>query len=307
VRKTQVADYLLSVPERILRSATALAGGLAREIGDVALPGFVRRTRLYRSLVDSTLRFLIEQVGQVEGAYTSEGKLAEDFLLRRTAGNGLELIGILTFRASPVWVMAALADLSGAGRQLIHEIAATLKKEGLLAPDAEVGNVEQLLDALERTAGRVAETVNTPPLDVKTLRREWADIRREVASIPAPNLPSAEAVWNSWRQLTGEAARQNRTVWELSSLIAFGAITRVPQNLLWLGKSAAHATRRTGELFAGALLDHYRVALTEIHNTGYLRYLVQEYRPYLRAAVNQFSPKRVSLTQKLLGRKKQAL
>ena len=43
----------------------ALAGGALREIGEVGLPMRVRRTRLYRSLVDSTLRFLIEQVGGV--------------------------------------------------------------------------------------------------------------------------------------------------------------------------------------------------------------------------------------------------
>jgi hypothetical protein len=275
---------------------------LLREIGDVAVPAFVRKTRLYNSLVESTLRFMIEQVGQVEGAYPSETKLAEDFLLRRTAGNGLELIGVLTFRASPVWVMAALADISGAGRQLIREIAAEMKKEGLLAPDAEVSTVEQMLDGLERTAGRVAEAVNTPPLDVKALRQEWAEISREISNIPAPNIPSAGDVWKSWRELTEESARQKRSVWELSSLIALGTVTRLPENLLWLGKSAALATRRTGEMFAGALLGHYRDALIEIHETGYFRYLVREYRPYLRAAAMQFSPKRVSLTQKLLRR-----
>jgi Zn-dependent M28 family amino/carboxypeptidase len=302
VRRKQVSEYLLSVPERILRSATALAGGLLREAGDVALPAFVRKTRLYNSLVESTLRFLIEQVGQVEGAYPSGTKLAEDFLLRRTAGNGLELIGVLTFRASPVWVMAALADVSGAGRQLISEIAAEMKKEGLLPLDTEISSVEQMLDGLERTAGRMAETVNTPPLDVEALRQEWADIRREVSSIPAPNLPSANDLWKSWRELTNEASRQNRSVWELSSLIAFGAVTRLPENLRWLGKSAALAARRTGEIFAGALLGHYRDALTEIHHTGYLKYLMREYRPYLRAAALQFSPKRVSLTERILGR-----
>ena len=109
-------DYVLSLPERVVRSASALAGGLLNEIGGAALPVALRRTRLYRSMVETTLRFLIEQVGEVEGVFPPGTKLAENFLVRRTAGNGIELIGILTFRASPVWVLAALADLSGAGR-----------------------------------------------------------------------------------------------------------------------------------------------------------------------------------------------
>src|SRR5215475_10834045 len=100
----RVTAYLISLPERTVRSATALAGGLIREIGEVTIPRTVRRSRLYENLVDATLRFLIEQVGEVEGVYPNEEKLAADFLVRRTAGNGIELIGILAFRASPVWV-----------------------------------------------------------------------------------------------------------------------------------------------------------------------------------------------------------
>src|SRR5580692_2723592 len=151
-------EYLLSLP--------------LRELGEVVLPRAVRRTRLYTELVENTLRFLIENVGQVEGAYPPQGKLADNFAMRRFAGNGIELIGLLTFSASPVWVLAALADLSGTGRQLIREIAQSLKEEGLLAPGADYETIDQVLDGLEGTAGRLAETANTPPLDVASLRQE---------------------------------------------------------------------------------------------------------------------------------------
>src|SRR5215813_11971656 len=126
------SQYLLSLPERVLRSVSALAAGLVREIGNVTLPKGVRRTKLYQTMVESTLRFLIEQVGQVEGTYPAEGKLAQNFLLQRTVGDGIDLAGLAAFHASPVWVLAALADISGAGRQLMEEITASLKDEGLL-------------------------------------------------------------------------------------------------------------------------------------------------------------------------------
>lgn len=284
----------------MLRSAAALAAGILRETGEVALPEFVRRSRLYQNLVDSTLRFLIEQVGQVEGAYPGEEKLAEDFLLRRTAGNGLELIGILTFRASPVWVMAAVADVSGAGRQLVREIAAELQREGLLEPGASFDTVEQMLDSLERTSARIAQTCNTPPLDVASLRSEWAALRQEIASIPASAAPSLESLWSVWRELQAEARAQGRSVFELSTLLALSAVAHVPQHLVWLGRSTALAARKTGSFFASALLDHYREALGEIHRTGWLRYWAREFRPYLRAAARQFSPRRKSLTERLM-------
>jgi len=296
-----LAHYLVSLPERVVRSASALAGGLLRELGNVTIPAAIRKTRLYQNLVEATLRFLIEQVGEVEGVYPSEGRLADDFALRRAAGNGVELVGILAFRASPVWVMAALADISGAGRSLIREIADSLKQEGLLDPGATFDNVDQILDGLERTAGRVAEAVNTPPLDVAGLRQEWETIRREAASIPAPNLPRPALVRRTWEELKQEAAAQNRSVFELSSLMALSTVSRLPENLRRLSRSAHTAARRTGELFAGALLSHYQVTLREIRQTGFLAYWMREYRPYLRAAAEQFSPgRRPSFTRRWL-------
>src|SRR4051812_49826017 len=96
----------------------------------------------FPNLVDATLQFLIEQVGQVQNVYPGGEKLSEDFLVRRAAGNGIELIGILTFRASPVWV---LADASGAGRFLVREITASLKAEGLLEQGVEFQTVDEML------------------------------------------------------------------------------------------------------------------------------------------------------------------
>jgi hypothetical protein len=76
--KERLAPYLVSLPERVLRSATALAGGLVREIGEVTIPRTVRGSQLYRNLVEATLRFLIETVGQVEGIYPDGEKLSEE-------------------------------------------------------------------------------------------------------------------------------------------------------------------------------------------------------------------------------------
>lgn len=95
---------------------------------------------------------------------------------------------------------------------------------------------------------------------------------------------------------------QERSVFELSSMMALSAVRGVPANLLWLSRSARSAARHTGRLVAGNLLDHYRTTLIDIHETGYLNYCVREFRPYLRAAAGQFALSRISLTQRLLRR-----
>ena len=85
--QTRWRDFFLSLPERSLRSVTALAGGLLREVGDVALPKTIRRSQLYRNLVEATLRFMIEQVGQVEG---------EEPFLAPEPSHGLQLTSVGT-------------------------------------------------------------------------------------------------------------------------------------------------------------------------------------------------------------------
>jgi hypothetical protein len=299
--KKTLPAYLLSLPERAVRSLAAVSAGLLRELGEVALPAAARQSKLYEQLVEVTLRFLIEQIGQVEGAYPPGGRLSENFITRRSVGNGIELLGIVAFRASPVWVMAAVADLSGGGRKLIREIADSLKQEGLLEPDREFSTVDQILDGLERTSGRLAETINTPPLDVASLRKEWADIRQEARRIPPSKLPSMERLWSSWRELRSEAVAQERTVFEMSSLLAVSAVGRVPENLRWLSRSARVAARRTGEVMAGAMLDHYSLTLSEIRKAGFLVYWLGQFRPYLKAAAAQFARERPTLTDRLLG------
>jgi len=299
-----LAPFLLSLPERVLRSTTALAAGLLREIGEVAIPLTVRRSQLYQNLVEATLRFFIEQVGGVEGVYPTEEKLAEDFLMRRTAGNGIELIGILAFRASPVWVLAALADASGGGRYLIREISGALKEEGLLDPNTDFATVDQMLDGLEASAGRIASTINTPPLDVKALRQEWNAIKRDLARISPKNLPSFDTLRDLWTEIGNEARLQNRTVFEMSSVMALSAIVAIPRKARWLSASARLAVGKTSSVVAGVLLDHYRSTLKQIRETGYVRHAVHQFRPYLYGAAMQFSPKRRTLTEQLLQKKR---
>jgi hypothetical protein len=296
--------YLLSLPERFARSVLGLGAGVAREVGEVALPDSVRQSQLYRNLVDSTLRFFIEQVGGVEGTYPHEDALTDDFLKRRTAGNAIEMLGVVAFRASPVWVLAALSDVCGAGRSLIPEIADALKEQGLLEKDTQFTSVDQMLDGLERTSARLAGTINTPPLDVPSLRQEWRAIREEARGLKPERLPSRETLVSLWSQLRSEATRQDRSIFETSSMLAVSAVRGVPDGARWLSASAKVGVARTGQIFAAALLDHYRTTLEEVRQVGYGTFASRQLRPYVRAAVGQFSPERRTLTERLLAKTK---
>jgi hypothetical protein len=296
--------YLITLPERLVRSVLGLGAGLAREAGEVVLPDRVRKTQLYRTLVDTTLRVLIEQVGGVEGVYPADEALPDDVMVRRTAGNAIEALGIVAFHASPVWVLAALADVCGVGRQLIPEIAGALKEQKLLEANAEFTSVDQLLDGLEKTSGQLASTINTPPLDVPALRREWDAIRAAARGLQPNRLPSLDTLSSLWGQLRDESARQERSVFETSSMLAMSALRSVPDGARWMSSTARVGAMKTGQVIATGLLDHYRTTLGEIRDVGYATFAKRQLAPYFRAAIGQFSPRRPTLTERLLARRR---
>lgn len=294
--------YILSLPERVVRSLGALSGGLLREVGNVALPASLRRTTLYKTMVDVALRFLIQEVGQVEGVYPDEGRLAESFLLKRTASHGIELLGILAFHASPVWVLAALADATGGGRKLIHQISLALQEEKLLPPGTRFETMEQVLDGLERSSAHLATTLNMPPVDIAGLRREWEKFKVQVQSIPPHRIPAVDRVEGVWDAMQRSAQEQGRSVFTVSSMMAVSALSHVPANVLWLSRAAQSAARRTGKVLGEAILDHYSDTLNDIAKVGLVEYWAREFRPYLHGAAMQFAPDHESWTERLLQR-----
>src|SRR4029453_1746839 len=91
--------YVLSLPERLVRSVAALVGGTVHETARVLLPRLIRRSRLYEVSAKNLLRLLVEGVGAVEGSSTGEvtGAAPTQLALRKGAGNVVELGSILAF------------------------------------------------------------------------------------------------------------------------------------------------------------------------------------------------------------------
>jgi hypothetical protein len=142
--------------------------------------------------------------------------------------------------------------------------------------------------------------LNTPPLDVVGLRREWEAIREQMGRLRRADRPSWDAISGLWAQLKTESERQDRSVFETSSVMALSAARALPGGVRWVSASARVGATRTGQVFAAALLDHYGHTLSEIRQVGYVGYAGRQLRPYFRAAVNQFSPERNTVTQRVV-------
>jgi hypothetical protein len=142
-----------------------------------------------------------------------------------------------------------------------------------------VASFEELLTALEGTSGVLADTVDVPPLNVDSVRTSWQELRRQAA-----DLPDAEGLEKIFSDLQLAARREDRSVMEISSVVALGAV---------------HAGVSLGNVH---IFDYYRSALRTIADEGLLSFLRRTSTPYLTRARSHFDPRSGTYSERLLRR-----
>jgi hypothetical protein len=290
----RLAAYALSLPERAARILVGSTAGIVKGVSDLLLPEAIRNTRLYRVLLAKNLRFLIQDVGGIEGVYSGEGPPPRNYIARKFVGNFVELAGFVTLRASPVWILAALADVLGGTQAFLKELTSELRKRGVLDPGVQVESVDQLLEGLESFAGAVADKIDTPPLSVEELRETLAALRREAAAIRLGRVADAGSLDAIYGEMEQVAARERRSVFEVSTAVALGAVERFGQS----GRAALTGLEVTRALLDRSILQYYGRALADLRREGYYRYLARTSRPYLRGLLRHLAWRRITWTER---------
>ncbi len=270
--------FLLSLPERAVRSVFALIGGSVHETAELVLPRFVRRSRLYEATAKNLLRVSIELVGGVEaapGAADEYEPSATRLAVRKTAGNVFELGSIAAFGFSPLWLLAAGADVTHGTRVYLDAFVRELKVAGVLAEAAELGSVDDLLAALEGGSGTAARLIDIPPLEVAALRRSLADLRADASGLPSPR--EMAALFDGLRT---EAVLERSSLLEVSTGVGIAFFN-----------SARHVGRQH-------VLDPYGEDLKPLRDEGFGAYAGRVARPYGSAVARHFDPERATLTER---------
>jgi len=277
-----LGSFLLSLPERAVRSVAALLGGVVHETFTLALPRVVRRSRLYEATAKNLLRVTIELVGGVEARIPTEIEYEPDpgrLAVRKGVGNAVELGSIAAFGFSPLWILAAAADVTHGSRVYLDAFVAELIRAGALPEGSSPGSANELLGALERVSGTTARLVDIPPLELRALRQSLADIRRDAAS-----MPSQDDLAKVFAGLREAALRERTSLLEVS---------------VGLGLAFFNSARHVGRQH---LLDPYREDLRPVRDEGLAAYARRVSKPYAEAVARHFDTERASLTERGLGR-----
>lgn len=275
-------SFVLSLPERLIRSIAAILGGGVHESFELALPRVVRQSRFYEATARNLLRVTIELVGGVPPATPRHDEYEPDpgkLAIRKGAGNAVELGSIAAFGFSPLWILAAAADVTHGSRAYLDTLVRELVNEGVLRAGTEFRSVDELLGALEGVSGTTARLIDIPPLETVALRRSLDDMRRDAAS-----LPSADELARVYQGIRLAAAREGTSMIDVS---------------LGIGFAFFNSARSVGRQH---LLDPYREDLQPLRDEGFGAYARRVSRPYAEAVARHFDSELPSRTEVGLGK-----
>jgi hypothetical protein len=297
--RRQKRHYILSLPERALRSLAALLGGLSLLLTDALLPAVVRRTTIYRVLIGDFQRYIIHRIARVgEDASSEEPPVIEGYASRKMAGTAIELAGLATLRFSPLWVFAIAGDAIAGSKAFLERLISHLREEGLIAPDADPGDLTDLLDAMQIASRSSATAIDTPPLtraQLRTLAADLTDSYGAMFSQGHKHLPRFQAVVD---RMVRVADGRGLSIEELSGVMEVDA-SRLRQKVA----AAARAGGATGsELFGEAILDSYTRTLDRIGHEGVSGYVSRRLKPFLDAARRHFDASTSTWTESRLTR-----
>ena len=262
-----------------MRALVAALGGAVHETAEVVLPRFARRSRLYEATAKNMLRIAIELVGAVERPREQDAPEPDELAKRKVAGNVVELGSIAAFGFSPLWLLAAAADVLRGSRVYLDALTAELKRAGVLQEGAEIATVDELLGALEGASGTTARLVDIPPLELAALRRSLAELRENAGDLPGP--AELAALYEGLRRT---AARERRPLLEVSA---------------GMGLAFLLAARNVGRTHVVA---PYSADWKPLREEGFGAYARRVARPYGAAMAGHFDRDRASWTERALAR-----
>jgi hypothetical protein len=293
-RAERLAGYAMSLPERILRIVIGSVAGLVKGIAELVLPKAVRQAKLYQVLLNKNLRYLIQEVGAVEDVYARNAGAPTHYVARKFVGNFMELTGILTLHASPVWILALISDFSGGTKLFLREFADDLKRQGLLDPESGVDTVDQLLNGLQSFSGRMADQIDTPPLSVQELRETLQYLRKEAQAINLQGSVKQESMDSMLEGMKEVARKEQKSLFEIGAAMAMSAINQLERS----GRRAVTGLRVGQALLDQTIFQYYAGALKDLSRIGYYRHIGRTSKPYLRAIGRHLAWRNITWTER---------
>jgi hypothetical protein len=104
----------LSLPERAVRSTSAMVGGVLRESTSILVPQAFKSSKTYSIFVTQMIDILAHQIGGVKADENAPPSVSDEegYVARKAVGNFVELAGVATVHLSPLTLLAIISDVA---------------------------------------------------------------------------------------------------------------------------------------------------------------------------------------------------
>ena len=291
-------DYFLSLPERLIRSAAAIAGGTSLLLTSSLLPGVVEDSTTYKVTFGDMQRFLITRLAQVDSPGSVEMQpVTDDYIYHKMAGNVLEIASLMAVRFSPVWVFAIVSDLAGGSSLYFQRLVKHLKEMEIIDQNASLNNIQELFESIQQASSTSARSIDRPPLSQAELTEIIDDLRGDYGRLAKSSLHLMPQVEKIEDQMETVSEEEDIPLEQLNDVMALRAASLGERGLnttMAIGKTA-------GELIDEKIFDSYSQTLDEIAKVGLPKYTADNLTPFLNSAVNHLDPKRETWTERKLA------
>ncbi|MBB73482.1 MAG: hypothetical protein CMJ75_03085 [Planctomycetaceae bacterium] len=292
--EVSVKDHLiygLSLPERTLRSTSAVVAGTLRESAEMLVPQAFRSSTSYRTLIEQTLNFMAQNVGGVTSTQTDEPAV-DNFVARKAVGSFIEMASLPLLHVSPMMVLALFSDIAYGSQTYLSELSDELKKQGVIDENTTIDQATDLLNALHTTTSTTAQVFDKPPLSIDGLKETIKQIKDSAGQGPTTLMPEAE-IKRLWTEMQAMATREHVSMLDVSSTITMYSMDKIGS----LGRGALSTIKVAGNMFDRHIIDHYSEGLQEIHQKGIYTALAESSAPYIDAVWLNFSDERQTITE----------
>jgi len=292
--------YVLSLPERALRSGTGLLGGVLRESASLLVPQSFQNSRTYTVMVRQMLDFVVHDIGGVaQGAAPSSTADVDNYVARKAIGNFVDMASLATLHVSPLLLLAAVSDLAYGSQVYLKELTDELKAQGVIDENTKIDHVNDLLTAVSDTSAATSKVFNTPPLSADALKETIDETRAAVRGSGASRVPPQAEVDRMWEEMREISEREGVSMLAVSGAATMHSLGKFAT----ISRGALSTIKVAGTLFDRHVLDHYSQSLHEIRQRGLYQSLAETSQPYIAAVWENFQTDRATLTEGVLSGK----
>ena len=298
----QIQDFFLysaSLPERALRSSSAVLGGALHESSYWLVPSTFRSSKSYTTFVKQMLDFMTRDIGGVEQEKKKDSKEdpeVENYVARKVVGGFMDLAGMATLHLSPITILAIVSDVAYGSQTYLKELSEELKKHGVIDENSTIDHAADLLTAIKETTGKTAEAFDVPPLSVDGLQETLKQTIDSASGIDPTRLIPQGEVQRLWDDMHKMANKEGVGMMEISSAMSMYTVGKIGT----LGRGALSSVTVAGNMFDRHITQHYSDSLEEINEKGFYATFAESSRPYIAAVWYNFHSERTTVTEDLL-------